>query len=105
MALRCPRSRRRRPDLDAVDVGEHPVEHDQVGIEARDRRERLAAGRRLLDLEPLVAEGGRNRVDDGALVVYDEDLPPADRLLPEAAHTHTVPTSPVNRLRAMSSDL
>ena len=24
-------------DLDALDVGKHPVEHDEVGLEARDR--------------------------------------------------------------------
>ena len=101
-------------DLDAVDVGEHPVEHDQVGLEARDRRERLAAGRRLLDLEALVAERGRDGVDDRALVVDDEDLPAAVRLLPEAAHTaHRADVSceppesdverPVNHLRIVRS--
>ena len=60
-------------DLDPLDVREHPVEDDEIRVETRDRGERLTAGPRLLDLEPLVAQGGRDRVDDRPLVVYDED--------------------------------
>ena len=63
-------------DLDALDVGEHPVEDDQVGLDARDRGERVAAVRRLLDLVALVAERGRDGVDDRRLVVDDEDPVP-----------------------------
>ncbi len=60
-------------DLDAFDVGQHPVEHDEIGLEASDRGNRIPAVRRLLDVEPLVAESGRNRVDDRRLVVDDEN--------------------------------
>ena len=63
-------------DLDPLDVGEHPVEDDQVGLGARDRGERVAAVVRLLDLVALVAESGRDRVDDRRLVVDDEDPVP-----------------------------
>jgi hypothetical protein len=59
--------------LDPLDVGEHPVEDDQVGLAAADRVERGAARGRLLDVEALVAEGRRDRVDDRGLVVDDED--------------------------------
>ena len=83
-----------------VDVRQHPVEDDQVGVDTRDGGERLAAGRGLLDLESLVAQGGRDGVDDRALVVDDED-PGAVAVgaLADAAHTRTVPLEPVSRLR------
>jgi hypothetical protein len=35
-----------------LDVGEHPVEDDEVRLEPRESGERGAAGCRLLDLEP-----------------------------------------------------
>ena len=61
-------------DLEAVDVGEHPVEHDQVWLEAHHRLERVASVRGFGDVEALVAERGRDGVDDRRLVVDDEDL-------------------------------
>ena len=60
-------------DLDPLDVGEHPVEDDQVRIEAGDGGERFAPRRRLLDLESLVSQSRRDGVDDRRLVVDDED--------------------------------
>src|SRR5439155_574562 len=60
--------------FDSLDVGEHPVEHDEVGMEARDGRERLASCGRLLDDVILVAERRRDGVDDRGLVVDDEGL-------------------------------
>jgi hypothetical protein len=60
-------------DLDAFDVREHPVEHDEIGLVASDRLERSAAGRRLVHLVALVAERRRDGIDDRRLVVDDED--------------------------------
>ena len=60
-------------DLDPVDVGQHPVEHDQVGVEPERSIERLPAASGLLDLESVVAERGCHRVDDRGLVIDDED--------------------------------
>jgi hypothetical protein len=60
-------------DFDAVHVRQHHVEHDEVGLELRDGRERLASGARLLDVVALVAERRRDGVDDRRLVVDDED--------------------------------
>ena len=62
-------------DLDPLDVRQHPVEHDQIGLGPRRSAQRVAAGQRLLDLVPLVAEGRRDRIDDRRLVVDDEDPP------------------------------
>ena len=61
------------PDLDALEVGQHPVEHDQVGLGVGDRRQRRPAGGRLVDLEALVAKRRRHRVDDRRLVVDDQN--------------------------------
>ena len=60
-------------DLEAVDVREHPVEHDQIRLLPGDQLERVPAVRGLVDLEALVAERGRDGVDDRRLVVDDED--------------------------------
>ena len=60
------------PDLDPVDVGEHPVENDELGVERLRLGDRVAAGQRLAHLEALVAERGRDRVDDRVLVVDDK---------------------------------
>jgi hypothetical protein len=40
-----------KPCSRSLDVRQHPVEHDQVGLRAADGSERLASGRRLVDLE------------------------------------------------------
>ena len=60
-------------DGEAVEVGQHHVEHDQVGSELVDRQLRSPSGRDLHRLEALVAQGGRNRIRDRRLVVDDED--------------------------------
>ena len=86
------------PDLDPVDVGEHPVEDDQVGLEGHRLRERVAAGSCLLDLVALVAKRGRDGVDDRRLVVDDEDLPAFVRYR-LCVHDRIVATNPVGRLR------
>jgi hypothetical protein len=59
-------------DLEALHVGQHHVEHDQIGLERRHRDERLGAGARRLDGEALEAQGHRDDVDDVGLVVDDE---------------------------------
>ena len=95
-------------DLDALDVGEHPIEHDEIGLELRDRRERAAAGRLLAHLETFVPKRSRDGVDDRRLVVDDEDL--AARIRARVVHrSHLVTAAceaavsaasePVNRLR------
>ena len=61
-------------DREAVEVGEHHVEHDQVGPELVDRQLGGSAGADLHRLEALVAEGGRDGVRDRGLVVDDEHL-------------------------------
>src|SRR4029077_568351 len=71
-------------DLDARDVREHPVEDDEVRLLPRHGGEGVAAVRRLLDLVALVAQRGRDRVDDRTLVVDDED--PAGRVLVRWCH-------------------
>ena len=43
-------------DLEAVEVGQHHVEHDEVGPAPLDGVERRPARRRPLDLEAVVAE-------------------------------------------------
>ena len=59
--------------LEAVEVGQHHVEHDEVGAAALDRVQRGAAGRRPLDVEAVVAEPHRHQLGDVLLVVDDED--------------------------------
>ena len=61
-------------DLEAVDVGEHDVEDDEVGRGARRRVERVAAAGRRRDAVAHVAERGGEQVGDRGLVVDDEDV-------------------------------
>ena len=84
------------PDLDPLDVGQHPVEHDQVRLLPRHCLERLAARGRLGDVVALVPKRGRDRVDDRLLVVDDEDA------LAVGAHSPMVAAIPVNRLRGQA---
>ena len=60
-------------DREAVAVGEHHVEHDEVGPERLRRAERVGAVAGDLDVEAFVAEGGCDEVGDVRLVVDDED--------------------------------
>ena len=60
--------------LEAVEVGQHDVEHDQVGAGLLDLGQRLAAGGGPLDLEAVVAETHGHQLGDVLLVVDDEHL-------------------------------
>src|SRR5581483_6614631 len=83
---------------DALEVGEHPVQHDEVGLELDHGGDSPAARLLLAHLEPLVAKGRGHGVDDRRLVVDDEDLPRAVRRV--AGHNRiNLPRNPVNRLR------
>ena len=84
-------------DLEAVEVGQHHVEQDEVGPELADRAERrLPVGRRL-DLVVVEAQGDREDIGDVRLVVDDEDL--ADRgVVRGAVHAHIVSEVPVDFL-------
>ena len=59
--------------LVTVEVGQHHVEHDEVGAPAGNGSEGVAPGRRGLDLEPLVAQCGGDELDDAAFVVDHQD--------------------------------
>src|SRR5689334_4696214 len=83
-------------DVDPGQVGQHPVEHDQVGLELHDGRDRAAAGALLTDDEALVAQRRRDRVDDRWLVVDDQDPPRVARVV--RAHPLRVTTVPGNLL-------
>ena len=60
-------------DLEAVQVGQHDVEHDQVGVEGRGPLDRRPAIVRRLHLEALVAQHRRDELGDRVLVVDHED--------------------------------
>ena len=59
--------------LDAVDVRQAEVEHDEIRLVAFDRLERRASGHRGSDLVAARAQQRRHRADDVRLVVDDED--------------------------------
>ena len=59
-------------DVEALHVGEHHVEHDQLRLEGADGGDRLRAGAGGLDREALEAQGHGDDVDDVRLVVDDE---------------------------------
>ena len=59
-------------DLEALHVGQHHVEHDQVGLEGGHGGQRVAARPGGFDGEALEAERHRDDVDDVGLVVDDE---------------------------------
>ena len=60
-------------DREPVAVGEHDVEHHEVGAELLRRPQRVGAGAGDLDVEAFVAQGGRDEVGDVRLVVDDEN--------------------------------
>ena len=66
-------------DREAVAVGEHDVEHDEVGAERLGRPQGVGAGAGDLDVEAFVAQGGRDEIGDVRLVVDDEDSVSATR--------------------------
>ena len=59
-------------NLQSVDVGQHHVEHDDIGAELAGERDRLAALARGLDLPAFVAQRHREQVGEGGLIVDDE---------------------------------
>ncbi len=59
--------------LEAVEVGKHHVENEQVGAEALQGRTDGPPVVGNLDLEPLVAKSHGDEVGDVVLVVDDED--------------------------------
>ncbi len=59
-------------DGEAVEVGEHHVEHDQVGAFGGDQVERLGAAGGGGDAEAGEAQRGREQFADVGLVVHDE---------------------------------
>ena len=61
-------------DLEAVEVGEHHVEHDEVGRVLLGGGQRRPSGHGLADLEAFVAQGGGDGVDDRRFIVDDQDL-------------------------------
>ena len=60
-------------DREAVAVGEHHVEHDEVGPELLGRPQRIGSVGSYLDAESFVPQRGCDEVGDGGLVVDDED--------------------------------
>ena len=62
-------------DLEAVDIGEADVEHDEAGPVAAERVEPGAARRRLQDPVPLPFQVQADEVGDVVLVVDDDDRP------------------------------
>ena len=66
-------ARSRLSELEAVAVGKHHVEHDEVGPERRGLPDRLAAAARHGHVEPFVPQGGGHEVGDVRFVVHDQD--------------------------------
>ena len=60
-------------DLETGHVGEHHVENDEVGLALLDGGQDLAAVACLRHGEPLIAQGGRDEIQEVRLVVRDED--------------------------------
>ena len=76
-------------DVEAVDVGQHHVEHHQVGPHRRRGRHRLAPAGADAGLEALVAERGAQQLRDARLVVDDQDAGIGRRSL-SLLHTRAV---------------
>ena len=67
--------------LKAVAVGQHDVEHHEVGPEVLGRTQRVGAGRRHLDVEAFIPEGGCDEVGDVRLVIHHENTGVAHRYI------------------------
>ena len=67
-----PSARRRCSTRQPVEVGQHDVEHDDVGLELPRERERLLALDRGLHVPALVAQRHLQQVAERDLVVDDE---------------------------------
>jgi hypothetical protein len=60
-------------DVEALHVGQHHVEDDEVRMEGRHGRQRLRPGTGRLHREALELQGHGDDIDDVRLVVDDED--------------------------------
>ena len=60
-------------DLEAVELGHHHVEEDQVRVFLAGKRERFLPVRRRQDLVAVDGEASLEDVDVGGIVVGDED--------------------------------
>ena len=59
--------------LEPVEVGQHHVEHDRIGLELLGRPHGLEPSARGLDLPALIAQRHREQLGEVGLVVDDED--------------------------------
>lgn len=59
--------------LETIKVGEHYVEHDEVESGLLCHLQGSSSGTRDIDVESLVAKDRRHRVDNGRLVIDDEN--------------------------------
>ena len=60
--------------LEPVEVGQHHVEHHQVGRDGGHLGEGVAPGRRRRHLEAVVAQGGDEHRTQVVLVVDDQEM-------------------------------
>ena len=90
--------------FEAVAVGQHHVEDEEIGPEGRRFPDRVAAGAGDRHLEPFVAQRRRDQVGDVRLVVDDQNaraqVGGSDRMgaLVGAGHPAIVARSPVGIL-------
>ena len=59
--------------VEPVEVGQHHVEHDQVGFDLRDRVDRIAAVGHGVHLEAGVAQGGLEHRAEVVLVIDEQE--------------------------------
>src|SRR5207302_11335953 len=60
-------------DLEPAELGQHQVEHDEVGTHPPRLAQCLGPGARLADREPFLGEVVTERLSDALLVLDDED--------------------------------
>ena len=90
----------RAQDLQAVDVGQHPVQHHRVGPEVAAGASAVRAVGRDADLPALVAQRAGEHVGEVGFVVDDEDADAACRRVGAApacrreARAMALPASP-----------
>ena len=62
-------------DRHPIELGQHQIEHDQIGCAFGDERKRSASVAGSLDREPLTLEVRADELDDLLVIVDDEDEP------------------------------
>jgi len=82
-------------DVEALHVGEHDVEDDEIGLEGAHRRDGARARAGGLDGEALETEGHGHDVHDVRLVVDHEDAMGVDG----GGHARSIGTEAVRFLR------